>query len=144
FEPLFRLWNRRRWTMLAAMTVPPIAWTQSPHAAGETPPGAGRTRSAIMAIGPISVTDLLANTPLSQLGQLGQAGGAGGIAQGPGGAGAAGGTGLDFGKILESALSGVDQAQTQADDLAKRFQLGDESASLESAIIAMQKANINF
>ena len=60
-------------------------------------------------------------------------------------AGAAGGSGgLDFGKVLSNALSSVDQSQNQADDLAKRFQLGDQSASLEQAMIAMQKANISF
>jgi flagellar hook-basal body complex protein FliE len=51
---------------------------------------------------------------------------------------------LDFGQVLSNALANVDQSQNQADDLAKRFQLGDQSASLEQTMIAMQKANISF
>ena len=80
--------------------------------------------------------------------------GAAGAMNGLGGLGGLGGIGAsdnsadaataDFAKALESALKGVDQSQSQADNMARRFQLGDQSVSLEQTMIAMQKANISF
>jgi flagellar hook-basal body complex protein FliE len=55
-------------------------------------------------------------------------------------AGAAGG----FGAALAQALEGVNQAQDRARSLGQRFQLGDESVSLEETMIAMQKSSIAF
>ncbi|MCC6473363.1 MAG: flagellar hook-basal body complex protein FliE [Burkholderiales bacterium] len=49
-----------------------------------------------------------------------------------------------FEKLLAGALRSVDQAQVQAEDLARRFQAGEAGASLEEAMIAMQKANISL
>jgi flagellar hook-basal body complex protein FliE len=57
---------------------------------------------------------------------------------------AAGAAPVDFSKVLSNALQSVDQSQAQADDLAKRFQLGDGKVSLEEAMVSMQKANISF
>lgn len=51
---------------------------------------------------------------------------------------------VDFSKVLASALQNVDQAQARAEDLSKRFELGDASVSLEQAMVSMQTANISF
>jgi len=56
--------------------------------------------------------------------------------------GAASGGG--FAEALTQALNGVDGAQTEAAELAKKFQLGDSKVSLEDAMISMQKANVSF
>lgn len=50
----------------------------------------------------------------------------------------------NFSDILTKALNGVNEAQTDAADLAKKFQLGDASVSLEDTMVSMQKANISF
>jgi len=55
--------------------------------------------------------------------------------------GAAGGS---FASLLTQALDSVSGAQTEAADLAKKFQLGDPKVSLEDAMISMQKANVSF
>lgn len=52
--------------------------------------------------------------------------------------------GASFADVLSKALDGVDAAQTDAADLAKKFQLGDPKVSLEDAMISMQKANVSF
>ena len=54
--------------------------------------------------------------------------------------GAAGG----FGDALKRALDGVNQAQGEAAELGRRFQLGDNGVSLEETMIAMQKSSISF
>jgi len=51
---------------------------------------------------------------------------------------------VDFSKVLANALEAVDGAQVEAEKLAVRFQSGEADASLEGAMIAMQKANISF
>ena len=49
-----------------------------------------------------------------------------------------------FGAALARALEGVNQAQESADDLGRRFQLGDPAVSLEETMIAMQTSSISF
>jgi flagellar hook-basal body complex protein FliE len=51
---------------------------------------------------------------------------------------------VDFSKVLAGALQSVDQAQGHADNLAKRFELGDASVTLEQAMVSMQTANVSF
>jgi flagellar hook-basal body complex protein FliE len=51
---------------------------------------------------------------------------------------------LDFQDALKGALDSVQASQTKADEMSKRFQLGDDSVNLSDVMIAMQKANINF
>jgi flagellar hook-basal body complex protein FliE len=50
----------------------------------------------------------------------------------------------DFGQMLTNALKSVDQAQSQSEALASRFEAGEPNVSLEQTMIAMQKANISF
>jgi len=52
--------------------------------------------------------------------------------------------GTSFADLLTKALESVDGAQTDAADMAKKFQLGDPKVSLEDTMVAMQKANISF
>ena len=52
--------------------------------------------------------------------------------------------GASFGDALARALDGVNQAQAEANSLGQRFQLGDQSVSLEETMIAMQKSSISF
>ena len=59
-------------------------------------------------------------------------------------AGAAGAAAGGFGDALARALESVNQAQGEANELGKRFQLGDSTASLEETMIAMQKSSISF
>ena len=54
------------------------------------------------------------------------------------------GAGASFGDALVRALENVDQAQGEAGELGRRFQLGDTSVSLEETMIAMQKSSISF
>ena len=49
-----------------------------------------------------------------------------------------------FAKALSQALDAVNGAQSEASGLAREFQLGSSSVSLEETMIAMQKANISF
>lgn len=50
----------------------------------------------------------------------------------------------NFADVLQSSLAAVNASQQQADALGNRFAAGDDSVSLSQAMIAMQKANINF
>lgn len=52
--------------------------------------------------------------------------------------------GASFGDALARALDGVNQAQNDATDLGRRFQLGDAGVSLEETMISMQKSSISF
>jgi len=52
--------------------------------------------------------------------------------------------GGSFADVLTQALNSVDGAQTEATDLAKKFQLGDARVSLEDTMVSMQKANVSF
>ena len=49
-----------------------------------------------------------------------------------------------FADLLTKAMNSVDGAQTDAADLAQKFQLGDAKVSLEDTMISMQKANVSF
>ena len=49
-----------------------------------------------------------------------------------------------FGEALKSALESVNQADNDAAELGKRFQMGDTNVSLEETMIAMQKSSISF
>jgi flagellar hook-basal body complex protein FliE len=51
---------------------------------------------------------------------------------------------VSFSDALKNSLDNVSNSQNQADELGKRFALGDDSVSLSDTMIAMQKANINF
>lgn len=56
----------------------------------------------------------------------------------------AGPGGASFGDALKDALDGVNSAQTEASELGRRFQSGDNSVTLEETMIAMQKSSISF
>ncbi len=51
---------------------------------------------------------------------------------------------VDFSSVLKSSLDGVASVQAKADSLQKAFTLGDDRVSLSDAMIAAQKAGINF
>jgi flagellar hook-basal body complex protein FliE len=51
---------------------------------------------------------------------------------------------VEFSDALKNALDGVNASQVQAEDMGKRFAMGDDSVSLSDTMIAMQKASINF
>ena len=52
--------------------------------------------------------------------------------------------GLSFGEAIKQALSQVSEVQTNSVELARQFQLGNESVSLEETMIAAQKASVGF
>jgi flagellar hook-basal body complex protein FliE len=52
--------------------------------------------------------------------------------------------GAEFGQLLRNALEQVNAAQQQSTDLTTRFVAGDESVSLSDAVVAMQKASLEF
>jgi flagellar hook-basal body complex protein FliE len=63
----------------------------------------------------------------------------------PVGAGeAASATKVNFSDALKASLANVSNSQNQAEDLGKRFAMGDDTVNLSDTMIAMQKANINF
>jgi flagellar hook-basal body complex protein FliE len=65
----------------------------------------------------------------------------------PAGTGAIGAAPTDkvsFSDALKTSLEQVNSSQVQAEEMGKRFALGDDSVSLSDTMIAMQKANINF
>ncbi len=49
-----------------------------------------------------------------------------------------------FANALQGALNQVNQAQQQAEESARQFQLGNPKVSLEEMMIAGQTANISF
>ncbi|WBS01764.1 flagellar hook-basal body complex protein FliE [Pseudoduganella sp. SL102] len=51
---------------------------------------------------------------------------------------------VDFSNALKGALDSVAESQNKAQDMSKRFQLGDDSVNLSDVMIQMQKASINF
>ncbi|GGY70132.1 flagellar hook-basal body complex protein FliE [Pseudoduganella albidiflava] len=53
-------------------------------------------------------------------------------------------TRVDFSNALKGALDSVAESQNKAQDMSKRFQLGDDSVNLSDVMIQMQKASINF
>jgi flagellar hook-basal body complex protein FliE len=77
---------------------------------------------------------------------------------GPGGLGGLGGIGgignaapvnegpskVSFSDALKTSLEQVSNSQKTAEDLGKRFAMGDDSVSLSDTMIAMQKSTIAF
>jgi flagellar hook-basal body complex protein FliE len=59
-----------------------------------------------------------------------------------GAAGAAGG--VDFSRVLRSALDNVSATQEVAQSLSSRFEAGDPKVDLSQVMISMQKANVSF
>lgn len=52
--------------------------------------------------------------------------------------------GANFANALTQSLEQVNAAQQRSGDLTTRFVAGDESVSLSEAVVAMQKASIEF
>lgn len=52
--------------------------------------------------------------------------------------------GADFAGLLRQSVEQVNAAQQRSDDLTTRFVTGDENVSLSDAVVAMQKASIEF
>lgn len=51
---------------------------------------------------------------------------------------------VNFADALKSSLDAVNAGQAKADDLGKKFAMGDDSVSLSDVMISSQKASINF
>jgi flagellar hook-basal body complex protein FliE len=51
---------------------------------------------------------------------------------------------VDFADALKSSLQQVSASQNHAEELGKRFAMGDDTVSLSDTMIAMQKSSINF
>ncbi|MEX5746716.1 flagellar hook-basal body complex protein FliE [Massilia sp. X63] len=51
---------------------------------------------------------------------------------------------LDFADALKSSLQQVSNTQKTAEELGKRFAMGDDTVSLSDTMIAMQKSSIAF
>ncbi len=51
---------------------------------------------------------------------------------------------LDFADALKTSLQQVSNTQKTAEDLGKRFAMGDDTVSLSDTMIAMQKSSIAF
>lgn len=50
----------------------------------------------------------------------------------------------EFGQLLKSAINDANQLQTNAADLAKRFEEGDKDIHLTDVMIATQKAHLSL
>ena len=50
----------------------------------------------------------------------------------------------EFGKLLQSVVDKVNEAQTQAGKMAESFEKGDTGTDLTEVMIALQKAKISF
>jgi flagellar hook-basal body complex protein FliE len=57
---------------------------------------------------------------------------------------AAAARGTEFGQLLKNALGEVNTTMQTSQDLTTRFVAGDESVSLSQAVVAMQKASLEF
>jgi flagellar hook-basal body complex protein FliE len=55
-----------------------------------------------------------------------------------------GSTKVSFSDALKASLAQVSNSQHTAEEMGKKFALGDDSVSLSDTMIAMQKSNINF
>lgn len=53
-------------------------------------------------------------------------------------------TGTDFSSVLKSSIDSVNKAQTQANGLARDFEMGKSNVNLQDVMISMSKANIQF
>jgi flagellar hook-basal body complex protein FliE len=51
---------------------------------------------------------------------------------------------VDFSAALKSSLDQVNQVQQQSQQLAQRFEMGDNTVSLSDAMISLQKSSIAF
>jgi flagellar hook-basal body complex protein FliE len=52
--------------------------------------------------------------------------------------------GAEFGQLFKSTLEEVNSTLQQSQDLTTRFVAGDDSVSLSQAVVAMQKASLEF
>lgn len=50
----------------------------------------------------------------------------------------------DFGKLLQTAVDKVNDAQQQSEKMAASFEKGDSQADLTEVMVALQKAKISF
>ncbi|MBI2791114.1 MAG: flagellar hook-basal body complex protein FliE [Gammaproteobacteria bacterium] len=50
----------------------------------------------------------------------------------------------EFGNLLKNAIDKVNQYQVEANDLAVRFDSGDESVNLTQVMVALQKSNVSL
>lgn len=55
-----------------------------------------------------------------------------------------GGEVTEFGKLLQSAVDKVNEAQQQAGKMSEAFEKGDSQADLTEVMVALQKAKISF
>lgn len=51
---------------------------------------------------------------------------------------------VEFSDALKNSLDAVAASQAKAENLGKRFQMGDDSVNLSDMMISMQKASLNF
>lgn len=51
---------------------------------------------------------------------------------------------VDFGQLLKQALDNVNELQGNANQMATRFEMGDESVSLGDVMVARSKSSIAF
>ena len=52
--------------------------------------------------------------------------------------------GVDFSRVLRTALDGVNAAQQTAATQSQRFESGDPSVDLSSVMVSIPKANVSF
>ncbi len=52
--------------------------------------------------------------------------------------------GADFGALLKNSLDQVNNAQQEATELSKAFELGQPNANLQDVMVSLQKANLSF
>lgn len=57
---------------------------------------------------------------------------------------AAAARGTEFGQLLKNALGEVNTTMQTSQDLTTRFVAGDDNVSLSQAVVAMQKASLEF
>jgi flagellar hook-basal body complex protein FliE len=57
---------------------------------------------------------------------------------------AAAARGTEFGQLLKGALAEVNATMQTSQELTTRFVAGDDSVSLSEAVVAMQKASLEF
>lgn len=55
-----------------------------------------------------------------------------------------GAPGTDFAQMMKASLDHVNEAQTQAKELATAFESGDTSVELTEVMVALQKSSISF
>lgn len=70
--------------------------------------------------------------------------GAAALAQGKAAGPAPAAGGADFSQALKSAIDQVNQAQSQAQQMAENFSAGQSNVNLQDVMINLQKANLSF